>query len=170
MSAEELQLIAELTAMDAAVRTQESVDPTEGIADARHAYITGPDGRKYAAGSDVGVPVTSGMSPTATAAIVRQVRAATLAPSRGPAQEMQVASTSSHVEANSRTEMGKATNHEGRVDKEEDEPLEFVPVGTQTDGLDRPGEFRGVGAVEESSDTSQRAPNAYDKHAPIGSE
>lgn len=72
-------------------------------------FQTGPDGRRYAVGGEVGIdtsPVPD--DPEATIAKAQQIRAAALAPAQPSSQDLAVAAKASSMEQRARVELARA--------------------------------------------------------------
>lgn len=114
---------AELTRMqarDREVRAHEQAHLAAGgrwvTSGPSYSYQTGPDGRRYAVGGEVGIdssPVSG--DPQATIDKARQVRAAALAPAEPSAQDLKVAARASAMEQKAQAELARA-EREARYD------------------------------------------------------
>lgn len=94
MTPEQQAEVAELRQRDAEVRQHEMAHQAVGgqfTGAASYEYQTGPDGKRYAVGGEVGVDTGSAGSPEATIAKARQVKAAALAPAQPSGQDLRVA-------------------------------------------------------------------------------
>lgn len=68
-------------------------------------YTTGPDGKRYAVGGEVQIDMSAvAGDPSATAAKMRVVRSAALAPANPSGQDLRVAAQATQVEAQARLE------------------------------------------------------------------
>lgn len=100
---EEIKSVRELVATDREVRAHEAAHVAVGgnLAGApSFRFITGPDGQQYAVGGEVPIalePVPD--NPQATLRNAEQVHAATLAPAKPSAQDLQVAAAASQLAA-----------------------------------------------------------------------
>lgn len=77
-------------------------------------FQTGPDGRRYAVGGEVGIdtsPVPD--DPEATIAKAQQIRAAALAPAQPSSQDLAVAAKASSMEQRARVELARAERDSG---------------------------------------------------------
>ena len=103
-SAEILRVLTALRSRDQAVRAHEAAHMAAGggyiTGGATYSYQRGPDGANYAVGGEVGID-TSPISgkPEETAAKMRIVRAAALAPSDPSAADLSVAAAATAIEA-----------------------------------------------------------------------
>jgi hypothetical protein len=112
-AAETLRVIGQLKARDAEVRAHEAAHMGAGgryvTGGASYAYQRGPDGRQYAVGGEVGIdtsPVPG--RPEETAAKMRTVRAAALAPSEPSAADLAVAAAAYQAEIAASAEAASA--------------------------------------------------------------
>ncbi len=104
LSLEEKQQVQELQSRDAEVRAHEAAHLAAGGAHTRggasFTFTTGPDGKQYATGGEVGIdtsPVAG--DPEATAAKARTIRAAALAPANPSGADRAIAASASQMEA-----------------------------------------------------------------------
>lgn len=72
-------------------------------------YETGPDGKRYAVGGEVGIDVSGGRTPEETLAKAERIRAAALAPAEPSAQDRQVAAEADQMAAEARMAMFNGT-------------------------------------------------------------
>ncbi len=88
-------VIAQLRARDQQVRAHEmahlAAAGAYATSGANYTYQTGPDGRKYAVGGEVGIDVSPERDPEATIRKMQVVQQAALAPADPSAQDMRVA-------------------------------------------------------------------------------
>jgi len=109
LTAKERRLVAELQRIDRQVRAHEQAHLAAAGGLARGVsfrFATGPDGRRYAVGGEVGIdtaPVEG--DPQATIRKAQQVRAAANAPANPSAQDRAVAAQASAMEANARQDL-----------------------------------------------------------------
>jgi hypothetical protein len=108
-SPEEQAQVRELRRRDQEVRAHEAAHAAAGGAYVRggvsYSYTTGPDGKRYAAGGEVGIdtaPVPN--NPDATIAKMQTVRRAALAPANPSGQDMAVAAKAAQTQAVARME------------------------------------------------------------------
>lgn len=110
MSTGDRQVIADMKARDAEVRAHEAAHVAAGGAHvqggASYTFDTGPDGKQYAVGGEVGIdtsPVAG--DPQATADKARTVRAAALAPASPSGADRAIAAQASQMEAQAMVEI-----------------------------------------------------------------
>ncbi len=110
LSAEDREVLADMKARDAEVRAHEAAHVAAGGSyvqgGASFSFETGPDGKQYAVGGEVGIdtsPVAG--DPQATAAKARTVRAAALAPASPSGADRAIASQASQMEAQAMVEI-----------------------------------------------------------------
>ncbi|WP_374246559.1 putative metalloprotease CJM1_0395 family protein [Zoogloea sp.] len=112
MSDAEQQLVSRLAARDRLVRAHEAAHLAAGAGlitrGASFTYETGPDGKRYAVGGEVGIDVSKGRTPEDTLARAERIRAAALAPADPSAQDRQVASEAARMAAEARLEIAAA--------------------------------------------------------------
>jgi hypothetical protein len=107
LTPEEQEIVRKLQSSDAEVRVHEAAHAAAaGGLGGRpsFSYQTGPDGRRYAIGGEVGIDVSPGSSPSDTISKARQIRAAALAPASPSGQDRAVAAAASAMEARARVE------------------------------------------------------------------
>ncbi len=73
-------------------------------------YETGPDGRRYAVGGEVGINVSPGRTPQETLIRAERIRAAALAPADPSAQDRQVASQADRMAVEARLEISASAS------------------------------------------------------------
>jgi hypothetical protein len=112
-SSEAVSQLAQLKARDSEVRAHESAHMAAGgryiTGGASYTYQKGPDGGQYAVGGEVGIdssPVPG--KPEETAAKMRIVRAAALAPSDPSAADLSVAASAAQAEAEALADIAQA--------------------------------------------------------------
>jgi len=96
LSEDEKQLVKDLQARDAEVKTHEAAHQAAGggmTGAASFSYQQGPDGKMYAIGGEVGIAAPSGSTPEETIANAQQVIAAAMAPANPSGQDFAVASS-----------------------------------------------------------------------------
>lgn len=77
-------------------------------------YQTGPDGRRYAVGGEVGIDTSAVPDdPEATIAKARQIRAAALAPAQPSGQDLAVAAKAASMEQRAQAELARAERDSG---------------------------------------------------------
>jgi hypothetical protein len=107
LSEKEQAVVEQLQDRDAEVRAHEAAHAAAaGGMGGRpsFSYQTGPDGRRYAIGGEVGIDMTPGRSPSETIARAEQIRTAALAPADPSSQDRAVAASASAMEAKARAE------------------------------------------------------------------
>lgn len=100
----------ELQNRDVEVRQHEQTHKAVGGSYAgsiSYEYQQGPDGKRYAVGGEVSIDVSTEKDPAATAAKMRQVRAAALAPAEPSAQDRSVAAEAMKKENEARQEVNQ---------------------------------------------------------------
>ncbi|GIX36186.1 MAG: hypothetical protein KatS3mg126_1965 [Lysobacteraceae bacterium] len=104
--------LARLAARDREVRAHEQAHLAAGgplvTRGPSYTYRTGPDGRRYAVGGEVGIdtsPVRG--DPQATLDKAQRIRAAALAPARPSAQDQAVAAEAARMETAARAELAR---------------------------------------------------------------
>ncbi|WP_206197899.1 putative metalloprotease CJM1_0395 family protein [Thiomicrospira sp. S5] len=118
------RVISELKSRDREVKAHEQAHLAAGgqhvTGGANYSYQTGPDGRRYAIGGEVGID-TSPVSgdPQATLAKAQQIRAAALAPAEPSSQDRKVAAQASQMAAEARADI-MDTKQEERTEGVED--------------------------------------------------
>ncbi len=112
LSESDQQVVDRLQARDRVVRAHESAHMAAGSGLITHGasftYETGPDGKRYAVGGEVGIDVSQGRTPEETLARAEHLRAAALAPTDPSAQDRQVASQADRMAMEARMEMSSA--------------------------------------------------------------
>lgn len=125
MTPEETRQVAKLKQRDAEVRAHEAAHMSAGAGvvqgGAKYQYTTGPDGRRYITGGEVGIDVAPESDPRATIQKMQQVRQAALAPANPSPTDRAVAAQAAQQEAQARMALvqeGKAENEEAMQDTE----------------------------------------------------
>lgn len=111
---ETAQAVSELQSVDAEVRAHEAAHAAAGgshiTGGVSYTYHTGPDGKRYAVGGEVGIDVSPVPgNPQATISKMMMVRAAALAPANPSPQDLAVASAAAQTEAAARAELAAQT-------------------------------------------------------------
>lgn len=106
------QAISELRSSDLEVRAHEAAHMAAGgshiTGGATYSYQTGPDGKRYAVGGEVGIDVSAVPgNPRATIAKMMMVRAAALAPASPSPQDLSVAAAAAQMEADARADLAR---------------------------------------------------------------
>ncbi|MFT3867997.1 MAG: putative metalloprotease CJM1_0395 family protein [Nibricoccus sp.] len=101
---------SELQSTDREVRSHEAAHIAAGgshiTSGATYSYRTGPDGKQYAVGGEVGIDISPVPgNPQATITKMMMVRAAALAPANPSPQDLAVAAAAAQMEANARAEL-----------------------------------------------------------------
>lgn len=109
LSAEEQRIVDKLAQRDKEVRAHEQahLSAAGGLATsgASYTYETGPDGRRYAVGGEVGIDVSPGRTPEDTLARAQQIQAAALAPADPSGADRQIAAQAARMAATARIEL-----------------------------------------------------------------
>jgi hypothetical protein len=109
LTQEEQQAVMELKRRDLEVRAHEQAHLARAGQYARgganFTYQTGPDGRRYAIGGEVGIDTGKEADPQATIQKMQTVRAAALAPASPSAADRQIAATATRREMEARSEL-----------------------------------------------------------------
>jgi hypothetical protein len=102
LSKEEVRQVEELAKTDRKVRQHEQAHMAVGgslvTSGASYEYQTGPDGKRYAIGGEVGISLAKGRTPEETLQRARQIRAAALAPADPSPQDQSVAAAAAQME------------------------------------------------------------------------
>ncbi len=110
LSDAEQRTVDQLKARDRVVRAHEMAHMAAGAGLITHGasftYQTGPDGRRYAVGGEVGIDVSPGRNPAETLAKAERIRAAALAPAEPSGQDRQVASEADRMAVEARMAIG----------------------------------------------------------------
>lgn len=115
LSDEEQAQLDKLKARDREVRQHEQAHMAVGGGYAgapSYEYQQGPDGGRYAVGGEVSIDMSPEKDPKATAAKMRQVKAAALAPAQPSSQDLSVAAQASQLEAQAQAEGAKGTTEQ----------------------------------------------------------
>lgn len=111
LSAEEQRIVDKLASRDKEVRAHEQahLSAAGGLATsgANYTYETGPDGRRYAVGGEVGIDVSPGRTPEDTLARAQQIQAAALAPADPSGADRQIAAQAARMAATARIELAR---------------------------------------------------------------
>jgi len=100
--------VAQLRARDTEVRAHEAphLAASGGLGTSpTFKYEQGPDGKRYAVGGEVQVDTSPGRTPEETIARARTIRAAATAPADPSAQDLAVAASAAHMEAQAQSEL-----------------------------------------------------------------
>jgi|GEM_PF-5428079 len=128
LSEEDKKVVDKLKARDAEVRAHEQAHLSAGVGiitgGPTYSYQAGPDGQKYAIGGEVQIDSSAESTPEETISKMQQVRRAALAPAEPSAQDIQVASGASKIEAQARAELTQQTM---------EQIAEATKINTETD-------------------------------------
>ncbi len=124
LSPEDKEEVRRLEARDREVRTHEEAHKAAagGLASSgpTYEYETGPDGKRYAVGGEVGIRMAEGRTPEETLANAQRIQAAALAPASPSAQDRSVAAQAKLMEAEARQEIAaeraEAADEAGELD------------------------------------------------------
>ncbi len=136
LSPEEKQRVAELKAIDQAVRQHEQahLSAAGGLArgGASFSYVTGPDGKQYAVGGEVQID-TSGVpdDPSATITKAQNIRRAALAPAKPSSQDQRVAARATQLEFEARAALAQERTEEAREQAAPEEPAPVFSGGQE---------------------------------------
>ncbi len=115
LTEEERRQVDELSRRDVEVRRHEQAHKSAAGSHATGGpsfeYQTGPDGKRYAVGGEVGIdtsPVDG--DPTATIRKMQQIRAAALAPAEPSSQDRRIAAETTRAEQEARAELSRQEN------------------------------------------------------------
>lgn len=148
MDAAKLEQLRQLQERDREVRAHEQAHVSAGgsvvTGGASYTYETGPDGRQYAVGGEVGIdtsPVPN--NPEATMDKAQTIRRAALAPASPSAQDQKVAAQAARMEAEARLEKAEEerSGNQSQADTSEQglagaavTPFPGALAGVQSDG------------------------------------
>ncbi len=110
LSESEQAQLDKLKSRDQEVRQHEQAHKSVGGSYAgsiSYDYQQGPDGKRYAVGGEVSIDVSPEKDAAATAAKMRQVRAAAMAPAQPSAQDNAVAAEAARLETQARQDMSR---------------------------------------------------------------
>lgn len=117
LSEADLRIVEQLKQRDREVRAHEMAHVAAGAgvvtSGASYSYETGPDGRRYAVGGEVGINVSPGRTPEETLSRAEKIRAAALAPADPSGQDRQIAARASRMAAEARVELATRGRDEG---------------------------------------------------------
>ena len=116
LSESDQRVIAKLQERDRAVRAHELAHIAAGggvvTSGASYTYETGPDGKRYANGGEVGIDVSPGRTPQDTLRKAQQIRASALAPADPSAQDRSIAARADQMATEARVDLADATRAE----------------------------------------------------------
>ena len=117
LSEAEQRQVAELAERDREVRAHEMAHVAAGAGlvtrGASYTYQTGPDGKRYAIGGEVGIDTSPGRSPEESLSKAERIRAAALAPAEPSGQDRQVAAQASRMASDARMEIARREFEQG---------------------------------------------------------
>ncbi|NML27238.1 putative metalloprotease CJM1_0395 family protein [Zoogloea dura] len=152
LSAEEQRIVDKLAQRDKEVRAHEQahLSAAGGLATsgASYTYETGPDGRRYAVGGEVGIDVSPGRTPEDTLARAQQIQAAALAPADPSGADRQIAAQAARMAATARIELARQDSGSATV---------AAPAAADAD------------SAESAASTSAAASSRADAYQRIGS-
>lgn len=118
LSESDQRLVAKLQERDRAVRAHEFAHIAAGAgvvtSGASYTYETGPDGKRYANGGEVGIDVSPGRTPQDTLRKAQQIRASALAPADPSAQDRSIAARADQMATEARIELADASSQQTR--------------------------------------------------------
>jgi hypothetical protein len=118
LSEEDTRRVEELAKTDRKVRQHEQAHMAAGGAlvtsGASYEYETGPDGKRYAVGGEVGISLAGGRTPEETVQRARQIRAAALAPADPSAQDRSIAAAAGQMEMQAMQEIAAQRMEESK--------------------------------------------------------
>jgi hypothetical protein len=118
LSEEEAHRVEELAKTDHEVRQHEQAHMAAGgslvTSGASYEYETGPDGKRYAVGGEVGISLSKGRTPEETLQRARQIRAAALAPADPSPQDRSIAAAAGQMEMQAMQEIATQQLEEGK--------------------------------------------------------
>lgn len=149
LSREEQDQLRQMRARDREVRAHEQAHKAAAgsLASGAPTYETetGPDGRAYAVGGEVGIRLSEGDSPQETARLARQARRAALAPAQPSSQDRAVAAQAAQMEARARAEATEPDAAEDAVPASQAAATSVVPGS----GSSEPESSPAAGSAEE---------------------
>ncbi|MBN8283300.1 putative metalloprotease CJM1_0395 family protein [Zoogloea sp.] len=117
LSEADLRQVEQLKQRDREVRAHEMAHVAAGAgvvtSGASYSFETGPDGRRYAVGGEVGINVSPGRTPEETLSRAEKIRAAALAPVDPSGQDRQIAARAASMAAEARVELATRARDEG---------------------------------------------------------
>jgi len=117
LSEADQRVLQQLKQRDQAVRAHEMAHVTAGAgvvtSGASYSYETGPDGRRYAVGGEVGIDVSPGRTPEETLSRAEKIRSAALAPADPSGPDRQIAARAASMAAEARVELATRARDDG---------------------------------------------------------
>lgn len=169
LSDDEKRMVEQLKARDQEVRQHEQAHQSAGAGYAGAASFTyqkGPDGKNYAIGGEVSIDTSDAGTPEATAAKMRIVRAAALAPANPSGQDLSVAAAASKREMEAMREAREIKAEEAEEKREEAKAAAEKAQGKngESEAAGKTGEDNPP-AASESAATQNTAPSRSDESA-----
>lgn len=153
LTTEQEQVVREMKARDAEVRAHEMAHVAAGGAHVTsgptYSYQSGPDGRRYAVGGEVGIDTSPEDDPQATIMKMMQVRAAALAPAEPSGADRAVAASAAQTAAQARAELAQE-----RMEGAEGDEDRTAATGGSADSSDEGGSGGSTIATGGSADSS----------------
>ena len=116
LSEADLRRVEQLKQRDREVRAHEMAHVAAGAgvvtSGASYSFETGPDGRRYAVGGEVGINVSPGRTPEETLSRAEKIRSAALAPADPSGQDRQIAARAASMAAEARVELATRSRDE----------------------------------------------------------
>ena len=138
LSESDERIVDRLQARDRVVRAHEAAHMAAGSGLITHGasftYETGPDGKRYAVGGEVGIDVSKGRTPEETLARAERIRVAALAPADPSTQDRQVASQADRMAVEARLEMSAATTSDEGAGSGATQAYQAVAAGRASAG------------------------------------
>lgn len=120
LSEADQQVVAKLKARDRGVRAHELAHIAAGAgvvtSGASYTYQTGPDGKRYAIGGEVGIDASPARTPQDTLRKAEKIRAAALAPVDPSAQDRGIAAKAEGMASEARMEISAAATQDAAGD------------------------------------------------------
>lgn len=116
LSESDQRVVARLQERDRAVRAHELAHIAAGggvvTSGASYTYETGPDGKRYANGGEVGIDVSPGRTPQDTLRKAQQIRASALAPADPSAQDRSIAARADQMASEARVDLADVSSQQ----------------------------------------------------------
>jgi hypothetical protein len=146
LTQQEIKQLEDLKNRDQEVRKHEQAHKSAGGRYAEgvsFSYQTGPDGRRYAVGGEVGIDVSKEDTPEETIQKAASVRAAALAPANPSSQDRKIAAMASQMAQEARHEVETETerqNPDGSISTDQKETNDrLTPIDKNENAPDVPG-------------------------------
>jgi len=131
----EQKQVEELRDRDREVRTHEQAHKAAAgqyaTSGPTYSYQTGPDGKRYAVGGQVGIDLSTEETPDQTIAKMAVVRRAALAPAEPSSQDRKVAAQASQIANEARAEKARLQQEEREAEQVEEADGSSLTVGTR---------------------------------------